>query len=110
MTAGRPIGARIRQICEVLEKTGPLVTKEICARLPNIEQSNAGKYCSRAVGLGLMTVNRVHAHRSYYAIVDNWRELIEQRRTTKPIKPPRPLKRISRWDGVSSIFQMGGNP
>jgi hypothetical protein len=75
--------------------------------MPHVKRSNLGKYCSRAVKLGLLTVDR-RQRRQAWTVVPNWRELIEQRRTTriKPIEQTPPAKQ-TRWNGVSSVFQMG---
>ena len=76
--------------------------------MPHIERSSIGKYCSRAVGLGLLTVERktgARENRHVWTVVPEWRELIEQRRTTKT-KPEATAKR-TRWTGVSSVFSMG---
>lgn len=110
MTAGRPIGERIRTLCEVLDKHGPSGIVNLRDQMPDVERPNLWKYCTRAVGLGLLSVNRDTGH-SIFTVAANWRELADQRRTTKQPapEPRRPLKRLSRWDGISSIFQMGGH-
>lgn len=105
---GAPVGQRIREACELLQKMGPASASELCEHLDDAEASNVGKYCSRAVGLGLMTVKRgLDGKRPYaiFTVVPNWREVADLRRTTA-MKAPAPA-RLSRWNGVSSIFQMG---
>lgn len=102
---GRNIGQRILDMCAMIEECGPSEIKLINARLGGVETSNAGKYCSRAVCLGLMTVERgMNGKCKYaiYSIVPGWREIANARRTTKPISIPR-----SMWHGVASIFQIG---
>jgi hypothetical protein len=111
MTAGRPVGERIRAICAFLDVEGPMGASALRVFLPDVERSNLGKYCSRGVGLGLLTVERIEGardNRHVWTVVPEWRELIEQRRTTriKPITQTPPAKR-TRWTGVSSVFQMG---
>lgn len=107
---GAPVGQRIREACELLERLGPASASEICEHLDDVEASNVGKYCSRAVGLGLMTVKRgVDGKRPYanFTVVPSWREVADLRRTTAgKTAQPSPVKK-SRWNGVSSIFQMG---
>ena len=109
MTASRPIGQRIRQVCEHLEQYGPLGTSSLRDLMPDVERSNLGKYCSRAVGLGLLTVERGLGNRTNYsvwAVVPTWRELVDQRRTTR-IKPEQAPPPSTRWTGISSVFQIG---
>lgn len=103
---GPPIGQRIRSACELLEQVGPSGANALCDHLTDVEPSNMGKYCSRAVGLGLMTVERGIRGRVQYSIftvVPGWREIADMRRTTAF----RPSQQPSRWQGVASIFQMG---
>ena len=103
---GPPIGQRIRAACELLEQVGPSGANALCHHLTDVEPSNMGKYCSRAVGLGLMTVERGIRGRVQYSIftvVPGWREIADMRRTTAVRKSQQP----SRWQGVASIFQMG---
>lgn len=112
MTAGRPVGKKIRELCEHLDAHGPMETSSLRKLMPSVELSNLGKYCSRGVGLGLMTVTRVKipkGNQNTWAVVPGWREMIEQRRTTR-IRPiePKPVRRTG-WTGVSSVFQMGAN-
>jgi hypothetical protein len=111
MTAGRPIGNHIRTICEILERIGPSHAYTLLDHYAAIEYSNMSKYCSRAVGLGLMTVIRgtgKPSNRNVYTVVSNWRELIELRATTKlkPVIKPRQSKQ-TKWQGVNSVFSMG---
>jgi len=111
MTASRPIGARICAICEHLEAHGPAKLSTLQTLMPDVERSNLGKYCSRAVGLGLLTLERktdVWKNRHVWTVVPNWRELVQLRRTTriKPLQRPKPANG-PRWKGISSVFQMG---
>jgi hypothetical protein len=104
--AGAPIGQRIRDACALLERVGPSGANALCDHLTDIEPSNMGKYCSRAVGFGLMTVERGIRGRVQYSIftvVPGWREIADQRRTTRPVQ-----RHQSRWQGVASVFQLGG--
>lgn len=110
MTAGRPVGNHIRNICASIEESGPSGIKAVRERFPEIEYSNASKYCSRAVGLGLMTVERGRGSKASYCVftvVPGWREMAEKRRTTKlPPATPRVAK-ATRWQGVNSVFSIG---
>ena len=110
MTAGRPIGNHIRNICAKLEEIGPAGTRELRTHFPKIEATNMSKYCSRAVGLGLMTVklgNSKSNDFSVFSVMPDWRDLVDKRKTTK-LKPPKPRPVAqSKWQGVNSIFSMG---
>lgn len=109
MTAGRPIGKKIVDLCLELEKLGYAGSREL-GKLAGIDSENAGKYCSRAVGLGLMKVNGgagTKASFRTFQLVEDWREIAKVRRTTKHIEPVRREK--INWAGVNSIFAFGKN-
>jgi hypothetical protein len=55
---GRPIGRRIKQVFEVVEKFGPCSAAQVHKHMPEIDIENVHKYCSRAVGLRLLDVDR----------------------------------------------------
>lgn len=75
----RPIGARIRELCEILEQIGPSCPNDIWPWTEKVlEKSNLSKYLQRAVSLGLMTA---HGQRPVvYATVDNCREKMNEKR------------------------------
>lgn len=105
----RTVGLHIRMICRVLER-GPLSGREI-AELTGIDREQISKCCSRAVGLGLATVQRGTRSRinpDVFTVVPGWLELADQRKTTRlqPVKP-RKVAKATRWAGVTSVFQMG---
>ena len=109
MTAGRPVGNHIRNICATLEAIGPAGARELLTHHPALDPSNMGRYCSRAVGLGMMTRTpaiRGKVKYSIFAVVADWREIAGQRRTTKlrPMPVPMPVK--SDWLGVNSVFSV----
>lgn len=108
MTAGRPIGERIVSLCLELERIGPSGSLQI-GRGADIEAGNAGKYCARAVGLGLMTVVRGDGNRSSYkvfSIVEGWRDIAKVRRTTRKIEAPidAPVRPRTMWANANSAF------
>lgn len=106
MTAGRPVGERIRALCEMLESQGPSGIVKLRSLMPDVERSNLWKYCTRGVGLGLMKVDR-QTGQSIFTAKPGWREIADTRRTTKLLRPqPRP--KATQWTGISSVFQMGG--
>lgn len=102
------VGRRIREVCQILEDGGPCTTRELCDKMM-IEISQAGKYASRAAGLGMVSVDR--ARENTYTVINGWRTMADRNRTTKDRpkgKPsqPRP-KKVSKWQGVNSVFSMG---
>lgn len=88
--AGRPIGARIREVLSIVEAMGTATVSQVRPRLTGgVEHSNAARYCSRAVGLGLMTVDR-DKKPMVFTPVNGWRQLIEEREAAEPVaKEPR---------------------
>lgn len=84
--AGRPVGARIREALEILDRIGPARAVEVCAHMDNVQPSNAGKYCSRAVGLGLATVDRSGSW-PVFAVAPSWRELAAARPEARRMLP-----------------------
>ncbi len=86
MKQGRPIGQRIRQCCEIVEKIGPCSYREVLAHMVGVQLENSHKYCSRALSHGLLTSNR-EKFPAQYSIVDGWRDLIDANGRTKKPKP-----------------------
>ena len=108
MTAGRPVGNHIRNICATLEAIGPAGARELLTHHPALDPSNMGRYCSRAVGLGMMTRTpaiRGKVKYSIFAVVEDWREIADRRRTTK--EAVQETAHTSKWYGVNSIFSIG---
>lgn len=70
----RPVGNRIKQVLEVLDRQPGLIYSDI-ARQMGIEKTNAYKYCSRAIGMGLIEADNTHKPAKYQA-VDNWRYVL----------------------------------
>lgn len=106
MRSGPPIGKRIREACEALEQFGPSTGSALCVHIPDVEPSNMGKYCARAVVQGLMTVDRSHAPYVIYSVVPDWREIADARMIVAKVERVQPVQ-FSRWRGVNSVFQMG---
>ena len=110
MTAGRSIGKHIRAICATLEKLGPSTSKRVFEHIDGVGREDVGRYCSRAVGLGMVTVMRSTAtpwNSSIYTVVPGWQMLADQRKTTKLKAGPKPKPKTTKWKGVNSIFSMG---
>jgi hypothetical protein len=108
MRTGPNIGKRIRQACEILEKLGPSGSRTLADHI-DINPENCGKYCSRAVGHGLMTVERGLGSRSNYSVftvVPEWREILARRDPKPKVIKVAAIPR-TRWTGIASVFQMG---
>lgn len=110
MTASRPIGERIRSVCQVLEKTGPLGIAGLRKKFPEMEPSNLFKYCNRAVAHGLVDVDD-SGPRRIYKVKQDWAAIIKTRNLKKV--PPPVLKPIvtkykgpmlTRWVGAMSYL------
>lgn len=80
MTKGRSIGARIREVCEVLEQHGPnLRGCEVVVFMTGCECTNATKYLQRAVKHGLALERRLAGTHCSYSAAPDWRALAEMR-------------------------------
>lgn len=79
---GRQIGARIIEVCDIVERLGACRSKAV-SDMSGTELSNVMKYMARAVGHGLLTVNR-DVFPAHYKIVHGWREKL------KPVSTPKP--------------------
>tara|TARA_R110000868_G_C10739092_1_gene752228 strand:- start:178 stop:513 length:336 start_codon:yes stop_codon:yes gene_type:complete len=108
------LGARIIEVCEILEEFGPAGTGDIAQEMALTESgevSNAGKYCSRAVKMGLMTVAKspVGYHYNVYTVKPDWRNRIKgENHLVKQERPnPCPVEKPGMFSYVASIFQVG---
>lgn len=106
--AGRPVGARIREVLEIAESRGEANTTEIrLAMKGHIDSANVGKYCSRAVGLGLLVADRSKKPIVYRA-VDGWRDEIDARPSSRRRPDPkRALAPQRTWRMANSVFALG---
>lgn len=95
MTASRPIGERIRSVCQVLEKTGPLGMAGLKKQFPQTEPSTVFKCCNRAVLLGVLTADD-SGPRRIYTVSPDWATIIA---TTNPSKVPPPRPRPQKYKG-----------
>lgn len=86
----KPIGQRIIQACEIVERLGVCGSPEIYP-IMDIEQTNCIKYLSRAVGMGLLYVNRDFRPHQYY-VMPGWRDKIKPIARVKPYIP-RPARK-----------------
>jgi len=86
---GRPVGERILTAVAMVKEKGAMTTREM-TDATGLPPQNAHKYLSRAVGLGLIGVNRkVRPILFFDLMVDDKEPLPE------PIAPPEP-RRIER--------------
>lgn len=99
----RPVGARIIEACTIVElHARPMAYNEIHTHMPGVVRENAGKYCQRAVGLRLMTVDR-SKFPAQYAIVAGWREKLG----AKVHKPRAVTNHVPMRARLSSVWDMG---
>ena len=110
---GRPIGQRIIEVAELLEKLGPCTVTELKPHLPIPAQPNVRNLCSRAWAHGLATWAENEKGRRVYKIVADWRDHIKQDpRSEKPKLHVVPLgEQVTRsWQGkkvINSVFALG---
>lgn len=78
MTRGRPIGLRIREVCETLEQTGPSTARQV-SEICQTVVFNTKKYCDRAVSHGLLTCD-LSCRPPVYEVVPGWQKKIDKRR------------------------------
>lgn len=90
---GRPIGGRIVQVCGIVQRIGPCTARQVAQWMEGVEPTNVDKYCSRAVGFRLMTVERCYP--KLYRVAPDWQEVLAAQFT--PAKPliPAPLPAAS---------------
>ena len=102
----RPIGARIIEACEIVERHG-ICSSPTVTPLMGIESTNAIKYLSRAVGYGLLTVSRdVRPHQ--YQVVAGWREKVKPIARVKPYTPRPPAPRV-RTHHLQAVWSGGSD-
>lgn len=102
----RPIGERIKQVVTIVDEMGQATANQVLERMTGVCKHNVGKYCSRAVGLGLMTADR-SAYRVVYRVIDGWREVVAKRRPIeRPAPPPMDVARTIQTQ-PNSVFALG---
>jgi hypothetical protein len=67
------VGKRVIEVCTIVEKIGSSTGGVVFAWMDGSSRENAAKYCSRAVGLGLMTVDR-SVRPMQFDVIEGWRE------------------------------------
>lgn len=72
----RPVGNRIRQVMEIVDKHPGMVYSQIADEL-GIEPSNAYKYCQRAIEMQMLEADYTHKPAKYWP-VDNWRGILDE--------------------------------
>ena len=113
------VGARILEVCEILEELGPVGSGDVAQAMAlredgnKVGNANTGKYCARAVSMGLVTVDKSpignSSHYNVYTVAPDWRERIKGKsayvKQAKPYQRPAPKRGV--FSFVSSIFQVG---
>ena len=100
----RPVGARIVAICEVLDLYGAMAAREVFDAMEGVELTNVHKYCHRAVGLRLVSINR-NAYPATFKTIPGWQEKLG-----RPYSPPmakRSASSIPRGVRVASVWALG---
>jgi len=97
----RPIGARIREVCEIVEAIGPSCPNDIWPWTENeTSLDQIATYMKRAEKLGLMT--SAGQKPVIYNIVDNWRDKMNEKRPYT--YRPKPVYRAI--SAVNSVWSM----
>jgi len=78
----RPIGQRIIQACEIVERFGVCGSPDVQPIL-GVVSTNTIKYLSRAVGYRLLTVDRT-CRPHQYRVVPGWREKVKPIQRVQP--------------------------
>ena len=87
----RPIGNHVRRVMAILQERGPSTYLDVHAEMDVCKQ-HSSKYCKRAVGLGLATVDATVYPRVYTA-VPGWQDAAIARRVMyqRPVAEPKPV-------------------
>ena len=110
------VGARIIEVCEILEELGPVCSGDI-GKLMELtetgEKANAYRYCQRALGMKLITVIKSpignSRHYNVYTVQSDWRRRIKgDNPAVKQERPnPSPIAKRGMFSFAASIFQVG---
>lgn len=84
---GKRIGTRIIQALRAVQLLQPCTVQQLMPHMPGVEWSNVDKYCSRAVGHGLMTVDRSIFPKQYHTVPGWQQQLDEWAVPTRGVKP-----------------------
>jgi hypothetical protein len=97
---GQPLGKRLFEVCEIVERIQPCTYRQIWLEHGGIELTNAKKYAERGIKHELLVVNRLNFPATY-TVAPGWRE-----RFTKP-QPIQPRKAEPPRRFVTSVFDLG---
>lgn len=78
----RPIGHRVIEVMEALEKRGPSSYSQVMHSIGETCHQHTYKYCQRAVGLGLASVEGSKPR--IYTPLPGWRDKATRRKYGKP--------------------------
>ena len=107
----RPIGTRIIQACRQIAAHGPIGYHAVCKIMPQENIANVEKYCTLAVKLGLLSVDRKFFPMRY-SVVAGW----EDRLNARPHKPrpkkekaimQKPAYQLPNIPRVASVWDLG---
>lgn len=111
----RPVGRKILQICEILQRIGNGGAGAIRTLAPGINDRYLRCYIKRARTMGLIiTTESRHTRNDFniYSLADNWISIVDSKKgKPRPEKQPKiiqaPIEKVTRWTGVNSVFGMG---
>lgn len=98
----RPLGVRLFEVCEVVERIGPCTYRQIWQAHQDMDISNARVYAERGVKHGLLIVDR-SIRPAEYVVAEGWRSQFKPR---QPIQP-KPERRAEMPKFVASVFDLG---
>lgn len=108
--SGRSVGARIRTLLQETDRLGSATSRQL-SDATGIDMPNIGKYCLRAVGMGLMEVDRT-TRPSIYRASAGWMDRISIKPLTTPPPedsgPSEPLVAHALRTQPNSVFALGG--
>jgi hypothetical protein len=94
---GRPIGLRIREVLEVLDRIGPARSGQVIPHMGNTSaKDDPGSYMKRAVALGL--AKKVEDYPATYQVVPDWRKKLERHGEKTPESVSYRGQASSVWD------------
>jgi hypothetical protein len=80
----REINDGIIELCTIIDHHGPMHRSRLLEKLPRLSGDDLRRYCTRAIGLRLMSIDReVCPFR--YRVLSNWREKIGDK-SVKPVQ------------------------
>lgn len=96
----QPLGERLFEVCEIVERIGPCTYRQVVEAHGEIELTNGNKYCERGVKHGLLLVDK-SIKPAQFRVADGWRQRFKQPQPIRPMKQEKPMR------FVASVFDLG---